>query len=394
MTETELSVAFVSTWPGRDSERKGGVAAYTRSLLRLLAGVARFTVVADQNADTQEFSATIIPSWRLKSATLFRAIDAAIERLNPSIVHVQHELFLYGSALSAVVFPLWFARLSKRKRAVITVHGVIDDRDVDARLIGTRAHPALVPFIRWVVRYIFRSIARSRSLKVVHESVLRERLVRYGARPDDVHVIPLTFNAAASDLPSREDARRRLGFASNDRVIFSWGFFNTYKGFDLLLDAFRSFAQKNPNAHLVLGVGAHPKLGAQPEYRQQFEDFKSRVESVERTRFEGFLAEEDLPVYAAAADVSVFPYTEYLAASGPLSFAVGYETPVLLSSVFRDVPPEITFSPNAMALETRLHEFFNGHGDKRNYVKALSDAIRPEKIRQAYEELYREALQR
>jgi len=45
----------------------------------------------------------------------------------------------------------------------------------------------------------------------------------------------------------------------------------------------------------------------------------------------GFVPEEKVPAYFSATDVLVLPYTTFMSSSGPLSLALSYELPVLLS---------------------------------------------------------------
>jgi glycosyltransferase involved in cell wall biosynthesis len=307
-------------------------------------------------------------------------------------LHAQHELFLYGSPLTTLMFPLWVRYWAKRLPTVVTIHGVFGPDQIGASLIGSRAPAFLTGPIRKVIGWVFSTIAKADVLKVVHEPTLRKRLIAFGASPDSVFVIPHpSFDASLYARPVKGEARRRLRIDAAAQVVLSWGFLNTYKGFDVLLDGFEQFKTAHPNAVLVLGAGKHPKLIGNRAYEAQYEDLRRRAEAIGGVRFAGFIADEDVPDYIAAADVAVFPYTQYLAASGPVSHAVGFGVPVLLSDAFADAPEALKFQPTGSAIAQKLGEFF---GNPQRFAQAASEmgsAMSDAQMRAAYAGLYARA---
>jgi glycosyltransferase involved in cell wall biosynthesis len=69
-------------------------------------------------------------------------------------------------------------------------------------------------------------------------------------------------------------------------------------------------------------------------------------------KFLGFVPEERVSEIFAACDVVVLPYRVVMAASGPMSHALGHRKPVLLSNEFadfRDTPLSFNLAPGALA---------------------------------------------
>lgn len=111
-----------------------------------------------------------------------------------------------------------------------------------------------------------RTLRRFRRVIAVSERI-RSELLRYGARPERVVVIP---NGIDTDEFRRDPAvasamRQRLGVAEGDVVIGAVGRLETVKCYDLLIDAFDEVKRHVPRARLLIaGEGpCRPALEAQ-----------------------------------------------------------------------------------------------------------------------------------
>jgi glycosyltransferase involved in cell wall biosynthesis len=90
---------------------------------------------------------------------------------------------------------------------------------------------------------------------VAVSSDIREALVRAGARPARVSVVP---NGVDADVfrrdPDRErDARRALGFLDGDQVIGAVGRLESEKNYPLLMRVFGDLAREFPRLKLIVG---------------------------------------------------------------------------------------------------------------------------------------------
>lgn len=373
----------------------GGVGAYMLSLLNVLSGRIANTVLCNDDADVQSAqkgapSAAFVPTWTFGSIKYPIQIFFRTKAELGDIIHIQHELFLFGPGSIALCFPLLLFLLRKRKNVVITVHGVVTEVDLDESLM--RGRRSVIPFgiIRRLILSIFRSIAKSGAHKIVHSDELRKRLVTLGAVADSITVIdhPLSTEPLGISL-SKAQARAALRLPSAAPTIISWGYWNSYKGHAVLVDGFRLFRQSFPEARLLLGAGPHPQLKNDLNYRREYEATMSEFAGVEGVEVLGYIESSELPQFVRASDVSVFAYTKYLAASGPASYSLSLGTPVLLSAVFGDAPEQLQFQPTAGALAQKLVEFFKRREEFEAASAALAERASADALRTKYFDVYR-----
>ena len=389
-----LRVCHVSALPSKDPRGPvGGVGTYTVALLDMLSrGPLDAVVVCNADADVERSRATgaeIVPTWQFGDPLYPGAVARAVAGCRPDIVHVQQELFLFGPGPVALVFPLLLARLRKY-RVVVTVHGVTTDREIDESLMKGRR--SLVPLwaVRKVIVGIFRNIARSRAHLVVHGAVLKDRLIALGARPQDVTVIahPLFTPDPTGATLSKTQARERLGLPADAHVVLTWGYWNGYKGVEVLAQGFARYRQRDPNAILILGTGPHPQLRDDAQYIASYDAEMRALSSHDGIVHAGFIDDERLGEYVRAADVCVFAYTKYLAASGPATYALTQEAPVLFSSVFADVPDELSFTPDPDGVDAALQRFFADPGAHAAAAAILRERASGRALLEQYVKLY------
>jgi glycosyltransferase involved in cell wall biosynthesis len=398
----ELRITHVSALPGAGGRGPvGGVGTYMASLLHLFGRTPfAHTVIANRDASLDEIAGlpanvSAVPTWRFGDWRAIWQVLRGVRASHPQIVHVQHELFLFGQGAKALLFPLLLARLTGAYRVVVTVHGVTTAREIDESLLAGRRSPVPLALVRRVIVGIFTAIARSRAHLVVHSSTLRERLLALGASPDRVSVIAHPLFSTQSDArPDKAEARAALGIDATSTVVLTWGYWNGYKGLDELVAGFAAFRRSHPNAQLIMGTGPHPQLHGDAAYMASYQTAMEALGSGEGVRIAGFIDAAQLPVYVAAADVCIFAYTKHLAASGPASYAVTLGTPVLVSSVFPDVPEQIVFEPNPNAIAAALERFVADPESHARAGEALRERSGDDTIVAAYEALYRKLADR
>ena len=121
-----MKICLVSSLPPLYS----GVSLYT---LGLVGGFERvkssfsLVVIANKSSLANSISqhVKIQKVWNRGPKYFFQVL-AALVREKPDIVHFQHEFFLYGGFLSAILFPslLLFGKLLGIK-VIVTMHGVV-----------------------------------------------------------------------------------------------------------------------------------------------------------------------------------------------------------------------------------------------------------------------------
>jgi glycosyltransferase involved in cell wall biosynthesis len=330
--------------PGQRHEGSSGVASYTANLAHaLVANGARVTVVAAREDgavdDHDDGPIRVLRAFdRGPRALTTAAVVAA--NVDPDVVHVQLELFLYGGPSALLGAAPALASLRRRGLGpVVTLHQVVDPDHVDRAY--TRLHGVAAPAVaaRAGVRALQTGIGRL-ATTIVHEPAFTALVPGAVTVPHGIEETPsLGVDAAAS--------RRRLDLG--DRLtVLCFGFVAPYKGIDVALQA----ADRLDGAiDLVVAGGEHPRLTS--GYAAQLE-----AEWGHRARFTGWVPDADVHDWFAAADVAFFGYRRPFAASGALALALAHRRPVLLSTELArcvGAPAELAVALDPDAVAARLH---------------------------------------
>jgi len=155
-----------------------------------------------------------------------------------------------------------------------------------------------------------------------------EHMRRYVSQKGLIDIIPCGVDAEHFAAVEREEARRTLGWGTDEQVVFYVGRFDRRKGIETLV---RAVARLPMHARLVIGGGWTEERGDGQEYHR----IRSIVEELglaERTVFPGRIDQSELPTYYTAADVVVVPsHYEPFGLVAVEAMACG--TPVVASAV-------------------------------------------------------------
>lgn len=380
-------VVLVGPYPTAGQRHAGptGVASYTANLAHALSERgAAIQVVAPHEPDApDEPSASCDGDVRVQRAfrrgprALVHAARAAADHRAP-VVHLQHELFLYGgpSAIPGIVPAL--AALRRRTPTVVTLHQVVESRAVDRSF--TDLHRVRVPasIARCALGGVQRSLSSLASACIVHEAPFAEHVA--GAE-----VIP--HGVEHRRTPTREAARAALGL--DDRlVVLCFGFVSPYKGLETVLDAGALVGHER--ALVVVAGGPHPRLAtAGDPYAADLQ----ATHAGPGARFTGWVPEPDVARWFGAADVAVFAYPQPFSSSGGLALAFAHGTPVLLSAPMArclGAPPELAVGAGAEALAARLRDLDEPGATDRlaALARPLTDQRRWPAVADTHLELY------
>jgi glycosyltransferase involved in cell wall biosynthesis len=351
-------VALIAPYPtgGRRHDGPSGVASYTANLAHALAddGLS-VAVVAPVEADapnepirSTDGTVAVHRAFRRGPRALRTAAGAALETRAP-VVHLQHEVFLYGGPAAAAGLVPGLVALRRRVQSVVTLHQVVDPRTVDRDF--TEMHRVKVPptVARVALGAVQRSAATLASACVVHEQEFAALVPGSEVISHGVEVQPARSDSERAE--ARGAARRRLGL--DDRVVaLCFGFLAPYKGIEVVLEA----ARRTPadEVQIVIAGGAHPRLVAagddyDADLRRRYADAGAR--------FTGWVPETDVTDWFLAADVAVFAYPAPFSSSGALALALAHRTPILVSPPLAEctgAPAELVVATDPESLATRL----------------------------------------
>lgn len=360
----EGPVALVTPYPLaqiKHGAKLSGVASYTKNLVEGLQrnGITPAPVVLanrDDQATHQE--AGVLRCWRPGVGIGLGWRRGAVQE-KPRLIHIQHETFLYGGALGAVLLPGWVRFLRRYAKVVITLHGFPPLAGLNREFLvenGLQGHPLL---LRVALRWLYRSLVFAADCAIVHESKLKQRLVdEYGCPPAKIAVIPHGIELPPVSLkPSVAKAEMGL---TGKKVVLYLGFLTGYKGIEVLIEGFSRAAQAHPDWVLVVAGGPHPRRVGERTYERYLETVDANlVQLGPQARSLGFVPQDALERAFVAADVVVFPYRVLLASSGPLALCMAYDRPFLASSAFEGFLEDVfLFDLTPQQVSGKLESFF------------------------------------
>jgi glycosyltransferase involved in cell wall biosynthesis len=282
-----------------------------------------------------EFTLDVLnPLTWIRAARRLRAYDAVI--------------FVWWIWVWAIPYRLMMALLPRRTRVILQCHNVGDKE------------PA-----RWK-RMLTNLVLRRGDVLVVHANTEADDARRRVPRAKILRTF-LPVHELGGAIPSREEARAKLGITAKDVALF-FGHVRPFKGLDVALAAWR---RQEPDALLL--VAGEVWFGGEEEYR--------RLAGGANVRFEfRFIPDAEIATYFAAADVVLAPY-RIEAQSGVALTAFHFARPVIASTV--GGLPEIIDGNNGMlvppddpaALAQAVEDFFT-MADRERMERAAAESAR------------------
>lgn len=182
---------------------------------------------------------------------------------------------------------------------------------------GVYLHGGEIPgALRWrLVRGVWRRWLRGATAVAVNSEYTRQHFLRLGFQLPNTVLLPPTVDPRRYRTPegTRERVRRTLG-VDGAFVVVSVGRLVPRKAHDLLLRAVAELRrQGDPVAAVVVGDGPQ---------RRALEALATELGIHGTVRFEGFVPDESLPEYYAAADAFVLPSRQLRERDGVEGFGI------------------------------------------------------------------------
>lgn len=123
----------------------------------------------------------------------------------------------------------------------------------------------------------------------------------------NIEIIPCGTNINHFGSISYQQAREKLGFSPQEKVIFYIGRFDPRKGIETLVRAVaNSKLRGKESLRLIIG-GAYRAGQSDGKEKERISQIVEELGISDITEFPGRISDEDLPTYFAAADVCVVP---------------------------------------------------------------------------------------
>ncbi len=383
-----MRIAHVTLYPpkGEKHVSSSGVASYSKNLISHLgADHNEHIVICDVVKNEENYHEDGVEVRRVfwRKPSFIIKVHKELRKVNPDVIHIQQELALFGNILTAYLLQ-WLVFLWRGK-TVITLHGVVDPILIDKAFVKENNSKLPVWLVKLAFYIIYTPLMKWARRVIVHEQCFKDIAVSsYGINPDKIKVVP--HGIESLETLEVSEARKVLGLDDDGEVVLFMGYATGYKGIDLLIEGFAEYAKDHPKAHLIIGAGKHPKLHTDPTYLMEYARLQQKAAELidsKQYRWEGFIKESEITTYYSASDVSVYPYTTALSSSGPMSFAIGYEKPFLVSTAFFSVfkqYEQLLFQKTPEDLADRLAYFFSHRDQFETAARELKRSRNWEKV--------------
>lgn len=226
---------------------------------------------------------------------------------------------------------------------------------------------------------------------IVFEEDFKKRLTDIGISGDKIEVIPhQVYEGNINDFVVINKSVDKL-------TVLFFGYLVPYKGLDILLDA---FSEIDPNKYQLIVVGGKSPSTMNPTY---FGRITSRMSNMPNVEYHDYIPDDEVPGYFMKSDLLILPYSQMLASSGPMAWAIGQKSPFLLSTVlapltqtkdFRDAMLEVgiadydlLFTPTKESIKQILSELTEAKLQKLKMLSAkLLESRNVAKIAIEYED--------
>jgi teichuronic acid biosynthesis glycosyltransferase TuaC len=296
-------LVFTSLWPNSEQPNLGIFVKNRIAALAQIAGV-NVRVVAPVPYFPRRIQSSIIPArWRRMARIADHETIAGIETFHP-----RH---LVTPKVGMTFYSRWMARgaesLLRRLHAeqpisLIDAHYVYPDGHA-AILLGERLNIPVVitargtdinlfsrmPLIRPMIR---RALKRADCVIAV-SGALKQRMVELGIEAEKVAVIRNGVDRSIFYPRDQAESRRRLGVASESRIIISVGALVPLKGMDRLIDAMKLLSNESIKLYVI---GEGPERGA-------LEAQVTKHNLAHRVFLVGSRPQEELAEWYSAADL-------------------------------------------------------------------------------------------
>lgn len=249
-----------------------------------------------------------------------------------AVIGVYARLLHYAAASSAPIFHiLWNYKFTFIDRTLLLIYYKLLGKQLvfTAHNVNAAERDGSDSFFnRLSLRIQYRLVNHI----FVHTPKMKDQLVHtFGVPGEKITIIPFgTYDMVPQSTLTSAEAKERLGLRRSDRTILFFGRITSYKGIDLLVEAFARLAIQDQSYRLV--IAGEPMKESEQQWRhiqREIEKSPVREQVFQHIRYIG---DSEIELYFKGADVLVLPYTQIFQ-SGVLFMAYSFGLPVIATDV-------------------------------------------------------------
>ena len=268
--------------------------------------------------------------WSKDLAYPFQVLKQVLKD-KPQIVHIQHEINMFGDWPTALIFPLLpFLLKMTRVKVVVTIHAIVSQKQIDIKFLETfwrSEKKFFVPLMKIFFYLLFKIIGWFSDKIIVHSQGLKNILVKdYGLNGKKITVI-LEGIPDEIKLIKKEKVTKQIVEQIQGRpFMLYYGYLHKRKKVELLFEVLQLVNKKHPRILLVIAGGI-----LQKDYEEELKKTVLRLNLVKKVIFLGFVKEDDLNWLINQSTFVLLPASYSIAASGPLAQIVAQHKPFIAS---------------------------------------------------------------
>jgi len=317
-----------------------GVASYAKNTLNAIKDIAGkktdIIVLAEKLQNDKNHTQNGVKVkriWKRGTFNIFPVLLKTILTHHKDTKHVlvELELAMFGSLLYLLPLPAFLLILRLfGKNVIVVCHQVIPNITQIGPHININGESLKTTFINIAIRGFYFALLLLSSKIIVFEDALKTKLSKFGS-PKKIKVISHGVETF-TNIPTKSAARKRLGIRKDEFVAVSFGYIAWYKGSDWIVNAISEINNKSRGrkVSLILAGGENPNHLDKKYYIKYLRTLTQKA-SENNIRITGYVPQKDIAYYYQAADVILFPYKTFMSASGPLSLALSFSKPFLIS---------------------------------------------------------------
>jgi len=384
------NILFISNYPPRGSihgSHFGGVASYTKNTIKAINNAynenkqeVSFTVLADRFNGYKNYIEGNVQVKRVWKRNDWFLLDKLLLRVlrvkNTTDIFIAFEFSLFGLnkfITFSVPFFILFLRLFGKRVYFVSHHVLTDISKVDGQLAISK-NSIFSSFYSFGLKVFYFLIILFYNTVIVFEEHLRNDLLKLKIPKNKVVTINHGVEEVSTSI-TKQLARKKLGFNTNDFVVLNFGFIAWYKGSDWIVKAFKFLIDSKKikkNLKLVMAGGFSRNHKENPVYNKMYEKIEDIADSYyDRIELTGFVPEDKIELYFQACDLVVLPYRVMLSASGPFSLVLSYKKPFVLSSTLKGYMLNKDFKQSMKESNVGTKDLFFRLTDKQHFVDAI-----------------------
>ncbi len=330
---------MVSPYPKKDelySAGTSGVASYAKNIASHMTGDV--VVLADYEKKPEiyeEGNVLVVRCFKRNNPRMWMDILKTLQKIKSTKkILIQYDFAVYGNVLTTfTVLPfLSLLKILGYQTSVVVHHVVVDVFKLQGHLglRDTISDKMKGKLFNQFFHIFYKILGMLADNIIVLEEALKKML---GKMISSEKVFAVPHGVDIDMIPQvKTNARKALGFGDNEYVVMFFGYVNWFKGADFFVDAFSDVKNMlGKKVRFVLAGGESPTMKNRGYYQDYFSEILRKIYSSHNIEMTGYIPQNQIASYFAAADLVILPYRNFMTASGVLSLIFSYKKPFIIS---------------------------------------------------------------